>query len=146
MMHPRRVEIGFPGSHDGFAQAFARLRDALDSEHLDGASRYNVELVFEEIVSNIVRYGAVKGRELRVCVTLEPRPDSIALTFEDDGVPFDPRGRPDAVPAKTLQEARVGGFGLTLVRRAASSFDYERTAEGRNRLVVKVSARPEPAA
>ena len=146
MMHPRRVEIDFPGSHDGFAQAFARLREALDSERLDGASRYNVELVFEEIVSTSSGTARSKVASCACALRSEPRPDSIALTFEDDGVPFDPRGRPDAVPAKSLQEARVGGFGLTLVRRAASSFDYERTAEGRNRLVVKVSARPEPAA
>jgi anti-sigma regulatory factor (Ser/Thr protein kinase) len=142
MMHPRRVEIGFPGSHDGFAEAFARLREALDSERLDSAPRYNVELVFEEIVSNIVRYGAVGGHELRVWVTLEPGPDSVILTFEDDGIPFDPRGRPDAVPAKSLQEARVGGFGLTLVRRATSSLDYLRTADGHNRLVAKVLRAP----
>jgi len=139
MTHPRRVEISFRGTHEGFAQAFARLREALDSEQLDGAPRYNVELVFEEIVSNIVNYGAADGRELHVRVTLETSPDSAVLTFDDDGVLFDPRGRPDAVPAKSLQEARLGGFGLTLVRRASRSLDYLCTAEGHNRLVVTVS-------
>jgi anti-sigma regulatory factor (Ser/Thr protein kinase) len=137
-MQAQRVEIDFPGTRDGFAQAFVRLRDALDAERLDAAPRYNAELVFEEIVANIVSHGAVNGREPDVRVTLEPRSDSIILTFDDDGVPFDPRGRTDPVPPRSMEEAKVGGFGLMLVRRAASSLDYLRTAEGRNRLTVRL--------
>lgn len=136
---PGRTEIRFPGNHDGFAQAFAQLRGALDAERLDAAARYNAELVFEEIVANIVGHGAVHGHEPDVRVTLELHPDAIVLTFDDDGMPFDPRGRPDPRPARSLEEAQVGGFGLMLVRRAASSLDYLRTAEGRNRLTVRLS-------
>ena len=32
---------------EGFAQAFVRLREALDKEQLDDTARYNVELIFE---------------------------------------------------------------------------------------------------
>jgi anti-sigma regulatory factor (Ser/Thr protein kinase) len=137
-MQAQRIEIDFPGTRDGFAQAFARLRGALDAERLDTAPRYNAELVFEEIVANIVNHGAVDGRQPDVRVTLEPCSDSIILTFDDDGVPFDPRGRPEPVPPRSMDEAKVGGFGLVLVRRAASSLDYLRTTEGRNRLIVRL--------
>ncbi|GAC1453150.1 MAG: hypothetical protein PVS2B3_07370 [Steroidobacteraceae bacterium] len=133
------VELRFTGSHAGFAQAFVRLRGALDEQRLAGAARYNTELVFEELVANIVSHGAADGRELDVRVTLETRAEVIILTFEDDGAPFDPRGRPDPAPARSLEEARVGGFGLMLVRHAARSLDYARTAEGRNRLTVSLA-------
>jgi serine/threonine-protein kinase RsbW len=138
----RRVEIRFPGSHEGFAHGFGRLRHALDGEALNATTRYNTELVFEEIVANIVGHGAQKGREPDVRVTLEARPDSIVLIFDDDGVPFDPRGRPDPVKPKSLEEAKVGGFGLMLVRHAASSLEYLRTAEDRNQLTVRVRRQP----
>ena len=139
MPRGERLEIRFPGTHEGFAQAFVRLRGALDAERLDGAPRYNTELVFEELVANIVSHGAADGREVDVRFTLEPRPEAMILTFEDDGVPFDPRGRPDPAPPSSLEEAKVGGFGLMLVRRAASSLDYVRTADGHNRLTVSLS-------
>jgi len=138
MVRSQRLEIRFPGTHDGFAQAFLRLRGALDAERLDAALRYNAELVFEEIVANIVNHGAADGREVDVRCTLEPRPDSIILTFEDDGVPFDPRRHPDPSSPRSLEEAKVGGFDLMLMRRAASSLDYVRTAAGRNQLSVKL--------
>jgi len=138
---PLRVEIRFPGTHEGFAQGFAQLRHALDAAALDAGTRYNCELIFEEIVDNIVSHGAVGSRAPDVHVTLEQRDDSIALTFDDDGVPFDPRGRPEPVPARSLEEARIGGFGLMLVHRAASALEYARTAEDRNRLTVRVRRR-----
>jgi serine/threonine-protein kinase RsbW len=137
-----RVEIRFPGSHEGFAQGFRRLRHALDREALSASARYNAELVFEEIVANIVGHGARNGREPDVRVTLEAHPDSIVLIFNDDGVPFDPRGLRDPIKAKSLEEARVGGFGLMLVRHAASSLEYLRTAEDRNQLTVRVPREP----
>jgi anti-sigma regulatory factor (Ser/Thr protein kinase) len=135
------VEIHFPGTHEGFARGFARLRQALDAERVEGAPRYNAELVFEEIVANIVGHGARNGRDPDVRVTLETHPDSIVLAFSDDGVPFDPRGRPDPEIPKSLAEARIGGFGLMLVRHAASSLEYVRTADDRNRLTVSVPRR-----
>ena len=140
-MHAPRVKIRFVGTHAGFAEGFARLRTALDAEGLAGAARYDVELVFEEIVANIVGYGARNGRPPEVCVELESRAGSIALIFCDDGVAFDPRGRPDPVIPTSLAEARIGGFGLMLVRHAASSLEYERTAEEQNRLTVVVPRR-----
>lgn len=138
----QRVEIRFTGSHEGFAHAFTRLRHVLDRQALNATTRYNTELVFEEIVANIVGHGARNGREPDVCVTLEAHPDSIVLIFDDDGMAFDPRGRPDPVKAKSLEEAKVGGFGLMLVRHAASSLEYLRTAEDRNQLTVRVPRRP----
>jgi anti-sigma regulatory factor (Ser/Thr protein kinase) len=133
-----RAAIRFPGTHAGFAQGFDEARAALDAQGVTGALRYNAELVFEEITANIIEHGAPDRHELYVCVTLEVCADSIVLTFEDNGVPFDPRRRPDPPPQKSLEEARIGGYGLMLVRRAAQSIDYLRTAEGRNQLTVRL--------
>jgi len=65
-MHSRRVEIRFAGSHAGFADGFVQARGALDAQRLDGATRYNAELVFEEITANIIAHGAPDGHELEV--------------------------------------------------------------------------------
>jgi serine/threonine-protein kinase RsbW len=138
MPAPPCAEIRFSGNHDGFARAFTQLREALDGERLDDVSRYNLELVFEEVVANIINYGTADGREPDVCVILDSRSAEVVLTFEDDGRPFDPTIHTARPQARSLEEARVGGFGLILVRKAASSLNYIRTREGRNRLTVSV--------
>lgn len=138
-MHAQRQAMRFPATHDAFADAFESFRTALDAQQLDAIARYNAELVFEEIVANLVKHAASAVPELDVCVVLESRPDAILLIFEDDGKPFDPSE--SAVAKRPRQDAkeRVGGFGLELVRRAASALEYLRSPEGRNRLTVTVS-------
>jgi len=134
--HP--LEIRFPGTHAGFGNAFERLRSMLDEHHLDAVTRYNTELVFEEIVANLVKHAAPTDRDLDVRVILEPRNDAILLTFEDDGKPFDPREHLVRERPNAYADGQIGGYGLVLVRRAASAFGYLRTPEGRNRLTVTV--------
>lgn len=136
------VQIRFAGDSAGFARGFARLHEALDRERLHSVPRYNVELVFEEIVSNIIHYGAEDGHTLDVCVVLDARTDEIVLTFDDNGIAFDSAACTVPPVASSLEEAKIGGFGLFLVRRAVSSLDYCRTAEGRNRLTVAVRRTP----
>jgi anti-sigma regulatory factor (Ser/Thr protein kinase) len=75
-------------------------------------------------------------------VSLEVAETSIVLTFEDDGVPFDPSCRIDPVPAKSLEDAALGGLGLMLVRRATTTLDYRRTADQHNRLVATLALGP----
>jgi serine/threonine-protein kinase RsbW len=136
-MAAARAETRFPGTHAGFAAGFDWLRECLDADELGGAPRYNVELVFEEIVANIVSYGAIPGQELQIQVTLEDVGAAIVLTFEDNGVAFDPCQRTaEPAPARSLEEAQIGGFGLILVRHAASALAYQRTAAGLNRVTV----------
>jgi serine/threonine-protein kinase RsbW len=95
--------------------------------------------VFEEIVGNIVRYGAPQGGELSVEVAIETAGNRIVIAIEDDGIAFDPCGRTDTTVLTTLAAAPDGGFGLMIVRHAASTMQYQRTANHRNRLVVTLS-------
>jgi serine/threonine-protein kinase RsbW len=125
--------VRFAATLEDFERAFTSLRRALEAQQLGPAACYNVELVFEEIVANILRYGATDGRRVDVNVTLELSAESISLTFDDDGVAFDPCSRTDPPPRARQGQ---GGFGLVLVHRAATSLAYLRTPEGRNRLTV----------
>ena len=96
-------------------------------------------MVFEEIVGNILRYGAPQGGELSIELSLEISTDRILMTFEDDGIPFDPCATSNATVLRTLAEGPDGGFGLTIVRSVASSMRYERAAD-QNRLLVTLPA------
>jgi anti-sigma regulatory factor (Ser/Thr protein kinase) len=133
-----RFSARFPGTLAAFEAAFAQLRRALDEEPLDAESRFSVELVFEEIVANIVRYATPTGGQAEVFFSLHVEGDSAILTFDDNGVPFDPRDRLESPRPKSLDQATIGGLGIAMVRRAASAIDYRRTSDQRNRLIVTV--------
>ncbi len=132
--------LTFPATHEGFETAFADLREWLDGSAVGTKAHFNAELVFEEIVTNIVRYGYAGGGDEPVAVELQQGPGSITMTFDDGGEPFDPTGKSDPELPKSIEEAKIGGLGLMLVRKAASDLSYERTDEGRNRFSVTIPA------
>lgn len=121
----------------------------LDGCALRAELRFRVELVFEEVVANIVRHGARPSGETHIEVMLEAGPDVVTLTFDDDGVAFDPcsgaaAGGAGAAHPANLEEAPDGGFGLILARRAASEMRYRRTPDARNHLTVELRASSSP--
>lgn len=134
------IELRFAGTMAGFAEAFGKLRQVLDDGQLAAKTRYGVELVFEEIVANIVRHGSFDGVPPGVQVSLDLAGDEVVLVFEDDGTPFDPSGRSDPDLPSSLDEATVGGLGLMMVRRAVTRMEYHRTPDYGNRLVVALPA------
>jgi serine/threonine-protein kinase RsbW len=144
----RRVHLSFPATMAGFEQAFGTLQSELARDDLNPGTRYNVELVFEEIVANIVRHGSgtrgISGVD--VAVDVDVGSDAIVMTFDDGGVEFNPVGRPDPKRATSIEETPIGGLGLMMVRKAATEMRYERTPEQRNRLVVTLPAVPRKAA
>ncbi len=137
-----RVNLSFAATMAGFEQAFGTLQSALDVNELHPGTRYNVELVFEEIVANIVRHGSAGGAPAGVEVSVDVDGDAVVMTFCDDGTPFDPVGHPDPQKPTTIEDTPIGGLGLMMVRKAAREMSYERTPEDKNRLKVTLPAVP----
>jgi len=133
-MHNGHV-LTFPGTRAGFTRAYAEFRCALEERGLAQKARYNCELVFEEVVTNIVKHAYSDDREHDIEVAIDFPDSAIVMRFEDDGVPFDPLRDP---PDRQTADTRVGGRGLTLLRAVASRLDYTRTPNQRNRLIVTV--------
>ena len=134
--------LSFPGTRAGFVRAFADLRRTLDSHDLQPRARYNCELVFEEVVTNIIKHGYTNADgEHRIDVSLDFPERSIVLRFYDDAAPFDPlQHEPSSERPTSTQEIPIGGRGLMLLRKAAEHLQYERTPDHRNRLTVTIAA------
>ena len=132
--------LRFPATFAAYARASSELRRALADEGVAERPRYNAELVFEEIVSNIIRHGCSSHVQCAIEVSLGFDEESLVLSFHDNGQPFDPCGHPLPAAPKTLDEAGRGGLGLLLVRNAAARIDYERTRQNKNRITVTIAA------
>lgn len=122
------------------ARAQESLRDWLALQPLSPAARNRVEVVFEELATNVILHGHPGGQrgEHSIHASLRLRPQAVELTMQDDGLAFDPRGRAGQPLSGPLEEAQIGGLGLLLVQRMTSGVDYMRTPEGWNRIKVDV--------
>ncbi|MEQ1573770.1 MAG: ATP-binding protein [Vicinamibacterales bacterium] len=137
-MPTNQHRLRFPPTLPGLEHAASALRELLNARHVDSSPRYNVELAFEEAVSNIVRHGSPIG-DVEVVIRFDD--DEIVMMLEDDGVPFDPRERPDPVMPTSIDDAPVGGLGLVLLRKILTRMVYERTPQNRNLLTLAIAAR-----
>jgi anti-sigma regulatory factor (Ser/Thr protein kinase) len=134
----RSFSVAIANCGTALADANARIRAHLERAGVDEAAVHAVDLVLEELVGNVLRYGFPDGREHVIRVAADVRPASVVVRIDDDGQPFDPTAHPEPAPAKSLAEAVVGGQGIAMVRRATRAMRYRREA-GRNRLEVEIA-------
>ena len=113
------------------------LLDYLGNYGLDPMVINRIEVVLEEIVSNVVRHG--QGADyVRIGARCEG--DEIFLTIEDNGTPFDPFVAAEPDRFTTVAEAQLGGQGIPLVKRLSRSAHYERLGAV-NRTSATIAAR-----
>jgi len=131
--------VSIPNSLAGLTQGLDALKSWLTTAKVGQQAEDRAFLVFEEIVTNIIRYGFDDSREHKIDVSFARNDGELTLTFEDGGRPFDPRGVPSPDLHRPLANAPIGGRGIYLVRKTAKRLDYERTHKGRNHLTVVVA-------
>ena len=127
--------LRFPATTQGLHDAATALRAILDGRSLDARHRHDIEIVFDEVVTNVVNHGRPTGP---VDAAIRFGEETV-LTFEDDGPAFDPRAQPAPPPARRRSDLRIGGLGIVIVRELCTQVDYVRTPEGRNRLTLSIA-------
>jgi anti-sigma regulatory factor (Ser/Thr protein kinase) len=115
------------------------VRDALDrftAEHgLSGKPLIELQVVLDEIVSNIIKYAWLEGgaHELRLRLSVDG--SIVEVEISDDGRPYDPRNAPPPPRAAPGMKPRPGGIGVHMVKQLVDGFDYKRV-DGYNRVTL----------
>jgi anti-sigma regulatory factor (Ser/Thr protein kinase) len=131
--------VKLPATFAAFGRAAGELRRALEARGIGPKARYNAELVFEEIVSNIIRHGCSDHVQCAVEVTIRFDDDALRMNFQDNGPPFDPRTYELPELPRSPEAAMRGGLGLLLVNKASRRIDYEWTRQSKNHLTVTIA-------
>jgi serine/threonine-protein kinase RsbW len=109
------------------------LQEFWSAADLPPAETVTFELALEEIFMNVVMHGSPAGRMPRVEVSLALCDGCLTLMIEDDGPSFDPLSLAAPDVTGSLEERRVGGLGVYLVRQMMDTVGYQRLG-GRNQL------------
>lgn len=92
---------------------------------------FAVNLALEEVVTNAIVHGYDDDAEHVIAVMIGVDGDDVDVTVEDDGRPFNPLAHPPPDVTAPLEERRVGGVGVLLLRRLMDDVRYARV-DGKN--------------
>ena len=99
-------------------------------------NRFNLSL--DEVLTNIISHGLTQGRhEIAVSVALQD--GNLVANVSDDGSPFDPLSAPTPDIRAPIEERKIGGLGIHLLRTLMDAVEYRR-ADGRNHLTFRIRA------
>jgi serine/threonine-protein kinase RsbW len=116
--------ISVPRQMGSLGLLVAFVRDFLATEGLAETSAFEIDLVLEELFTNLVRHGQ-SGRDA-VDVSLVRSNDDLVLTLiEYDADLFDPTKAPEVDVDRPIAERRAGGLGIHLVRVLSRDFQYD---------------------
>ncbi len=127
------------GQLDDMARLWPWVEALIAQYAVPSDTAFAIHLCLEEAISNVIRHGydGQPGKALTVdCAS--PNAHEVVFTIEDQAHPFDPL-EPEhiegLVEPKPEDFLRPGGRGILLMRKFASSIEYERLAGG-NRLTI----------
>jgi anti-sigma regulatory factor (Ser/Thr protein kinase) len=109
----------------------------IETHDLPSPLSSHLELCLTEIVTNILSHGYAQASAPKdaVIVSFTRERAQLVVQIEDSAVAFDPVAHALPPLPTSLEEARIGGSGLRLVRQFAHRLDYRRVG-GVNRLTM----------
>ena len=113
-----------PRQMESIALLVGFVHEFLAHERLPEAMEYDLQLVIEELFSNLVRHGA-SGSD-RVDVSLDRHGDDVVLELREfDAERFDPTTVPAADTRRPIADRTPGGLGIHFVRIRTRAFHYD---------------------
>ncbi|MBI3821606.1 MAG: ATP-binding protein [Planctomycetes bacterium] len=106
---------------------------------LDRTTTHALVIVTGEAVTNIVRHAHQNRPGSQMEMHLEILTDAVAITFRDEGEPFDL----DAVPELPPGELRIGGRGIYLMRTLMDELTCEPRGAGQPGNILRMVKRCE---
>ncbi|MEE9606075.1 MAG: SpoIIE family protein phosphatase [Candidatus Scalindua sp.] len=85
-----------------------------------------VNIVFDELLNNIISYAYNDNNEHDIIIDLEFFGDRLSITITDDGIPFNPFEAKKPDTELSLEEREIGGLGIHLVRNLMDKVSYKR--------------------
>ena len=121
------------------AAALAWLEALAERQAWPAKARLALVLCADEALANISAHARTPaGDAARLWLACGPTAGGWALCIEDDGTAFDPTAQELPALAASLEEARIGGHGLRLMRHYLRHLRYRREGE-RNLLLLDVA-------
>ena len=121
-------------------QELARVSEFMESVceelELDMHQSMKLQLVIEEMMTNVIFYAYPEGTSADISLTAESDDKELTFVLSDQGKEFDPTMKEDADPNVNPMDRDIGGMGIYIVKNIMNQVSYQRL-DGKNLLTMK---------
>lgn len=110
----------------------------LEKIELDSEKLMQIDLVIEEVVVNIVKYGFPGKKQGQISIEISQPENQIIIKIIDNGIPFNPLEAETPDITGGLENRDPGGLGIFLVKQLTSKIGYSRKNQ-ENHLSLHIS-------
>ena len=143
-MSPSELHFTLRNQRSEIARMFTLLEGFCQSRGISEDDMFNVRLVLDEAVINVIVHGYDDTLERAINVSLSMDGALLAIHIDDDGVAYNPLDAPVPRFDLPIEQRRIGGLGVHIMKTLARSVEYSRANERNNLdIVIQVGAQDE---
>ena len=106
--------------------------------HIDMQTIFQINLILEELMTNIICYGHQQRPEKKIELTVyQNNPHQLTITLVDEAPAFNPLLQASASIDDNIDERAIGGLGIHFVRTLTDHIDYLYTGRGNQLTLYK---------
>ncbi len=111
------------------------VQDFCARNALSPSLAYQLTLVLDELLTNVISYGYADDAEHTIELTINLAEGSLTIEWEDDGEAFDPFKVEEPDLESPIEDRPIGGLGVHFVKTIMDTVAYRRR-DGRNHLTM----------
>ena len=104
--------------------------------NLSDKTIFEMNLALDELFTNIISYGFSDQQEHTIKINITIEGDQLQMRIEDDGVPFNPLASKTPDFQCGIEECKIGGLGIHLIKKLMDDVHYQRVSD-KNVLVLR---------
>jgi serine/threonine-protein kinase RsbW len=108
-----------------------------DEIELNGKTKYNLNLILEEVLTNIIFYGFDEGIRAEIVIEFEFTDNEVFVEIIDKGRPFNPLERNVDAHDDLSEDTRIGGLGILIIKKLSKEIEYK-YIDGENHLLITI--------
>ena len=130
------AELTILASVENLEQVLAFVDAELEKMGSPPKAQMQIDVAVEELFVNIAHYAyAPETGSATIRVQPDEEKHSIAITFIDSGIPYNPLAKPDPDVTLSAEERQIGGLGIFMVKKSMEGRRYE-YRNGQNVLTI----------
>jgi len=127
--------IELPAIMDNLEEGIDFILAGIEQAGVDQKMLFQLRLACEEVIVNVINY-AYPDSKGSMQISYDISDNELEVVVSDSGVHFNPINKEDPDLSIPLEDRKIGGLGIFLVRNIMDQVEYSRE-DGRNILTMR---------